>query len=53
MRSKEIHLVPIPDDKGVHIKSAGAKGEKYVYKYIRFFWNSEGLPSTFRTIPRP
>lgn len=23
----------VPDDKGVHIKSADAKGEKYVYKY--------------------
>lgn len=44
MKSKDKHLVPIPNDKGVHIKSAGARGEKYVYKYIKFFRNSEGQP---------
>jgi transposase len=37
-------LVDIPDDKGVHSKSAGAKGEKYVYKYIKYFRNSDGNP---------
>ncbi len=44
MKSKDKYLVPVPDDKGVHIKSAGAKGEKYVYKYVKFFRNSEGYP---------
>ena len=37
-------LVNIPDDKGVHMKSAGAKGEKYVYKYVKYFRNSDGNP---------
>lgn len=37
-------LVDIPDDKGVHMKSAGAKGEKYVYKYVKYFRNSDGNP---------
>lgn len=37
-------LVDIPDDKGVHIKSAGTKREKYVYKYVKYFRNSEGNP---------
>lgn len=37
-------LVTIPIDKGVHIKSAGAKGEQYVYKYLKYFRNSEGKP---------
>ena len=36
--------VDIPDDKGVHIKSAGAKGEKYVYKYVKYFRNADGKP---------
>lgn len=44
MKSRDIQLVPIPDDKGVHIKTAGAKGEKYVYKYVKYFRNSEGQP---------
>ena len=44
MKSKDKKLVPIPDDKGIHIKSAGAKGEKYVYKYVKFFRNSKGQP---------
>jgi transposase len=37
-------LVDIPEDKGVHMKSAGAKGEKYVYKYVRYFRNADGQP---------
>ena len=37
-------LVDIPDDHGVHMKSAGAKGEKYVYKYLKYFRNSDGNP---------
>jgi len=37
-------LVDIPDDDGVHAKSAGAKGEKYVYKYVKYFRNDEGKP---------
>jgi transposase len=34
--------IDIPGDKGVHVKSAGARGEKYVYKYVRYFRNSDG-----------
>ena len=37
-------LVNIPDDVGVHTKSAGTKGEKYVYKYIKYFRNENGEP---------
>jgi transposase len=40
----ERSLVDVPDDKGVHVKPAGAKGEKYVYKYIKYFRNSDGKP---------
>jgi transposase len=36
--------VDIPNDEGIHVKSAGAKGEKYVYKYIKYFRNTEGKP---------
>ena len=36
--------VEIPDDEGVHVKSAGAKGEKYVYKYVKYFRNDSGKP---------
>ena len=44
MASFTIPPVDIPDDKGVHLKSAGAKGEKYVYKYVRYFRNKDGSP---------
>jgi hypothetical protein len=37
-------LVDVPDDDGVHVKAAGAKSEKYVYKYVKYFRNAEGLP---------
>lgn len=37
-------LVNVPDDKGVHMKSAGVKGEKYVYQYVSYFRNSDGNP---------
>jgi len=37
-------LVEIPDDKGVHKKIAGAKGEKYIYKYVKYFRNKDGKP---------
>ena len=37
-------LVEIPEGDGVHIKVAGAKGEKYVYKYVKYFRNAEGNP---------
>jgi hypothetical protein len=37
-------LVDIPDDDGVHVKSAGAKGAKYVYRHIRYFRNDHGKP---------
>ena len=37
-------LVDIPEDKGIHIKSAGVKGEKYVYKYVKYFRNANGEP---------
>ena len=34
-------LVDMPDDKGVHVKTAGSKGEKYVYKYTGHYRNEE------------
>lgn len=37
-------IVAIPGDAGVHVKTAGAKGEKYVYKYVKYFRNAEGKP---------
>jgi transposase len=37
-------LVDIPDDEGIHVKSAGAKSDKYVYKYVKYFRNAEGKP---------
>jgi transposase len=37
-------LVDIPQGSGVHVKSAGAKAEKYVYKYTKYFRNAEGKP---------
>jgi transposase len=37
-------MVDIPTDKGVHVKSAGAKGEKYVYQYTQYFRNTDGKP---------
>jgi transposase len=37
-------LVNIPVDKGVHSKSAGAKGEKYIDKYVKYFRNKNGEP---------
>jgi transposase len=36
--------VDIPDDHGVHVKIAGAKGERYVYKHVKYFRNNEGKP---------
>ena len=40
------HNIPIiiPDDQGVHTKSAGAKKEKYVYKYVKYYRNEDGNP---------
>ncbi len=38
------HAVPIPKAKGVHIKTAGKKKEKYVYQYIKYFRNENGQP---------
>ena len=32
-------LVDVPSGDGVHVKTAGAKGEKYVYKYVEYFRN--------------
>lgn len=36
MKTKDKKLVLIPDGKGFHVKSAIAKGEEYVYKYVKF-----------------
>ena len=44
MASKTGLLVDVPSGDGVHIKSAGAKGEKYVYKYVEYFRNEDGEP---------
>lgn len=35
-------LIDVPVGDGVHTKIAGAKGERYVYKYTHYFRNSEG-----------
>ncbi|MDR2387971.1 MAG: hypothetical protein LBE80_10370 [Deltaproteobacteria bacterium] len=35
-------LVDIPAGKGIYIKSAGEKGEKYVYRYIEYIRNEQG-----------
>lgn len=37
-------LIDVPSGDGVHTKIAGAKGEKYVYKYTHYFRNAEGKP---------
>ncbi len=37
-------LVPIPDAKGVHVKKAGAKGERYVYQTVRSYRDKNGKP---------
>ena len=37
-------LVEIPEGDGVHIKVAGAKKEKYVYKYVKYYRNADGNP---------
>ncbi len=37
-------LIDVPSGEGVHTKIAGAKGEKYVYKYTHYFRNAEGKP---------
>ena len=37
-------LIDIPIGDGVHVKVAGAKSEKYVYKYTKYFRNSNGKP---------
>jgi transposase len=37
-------LIDVPIGNGVHIKTAGAKGERYVYKYTRYFRNVDGKP---------
>jgi len=51
MKNNSEILVDIPRDKGVHIKKAGAKNEKYVYKYVKHFRNNEGKPRhTAKTI---
>ena len=44
MAAHTMMLVDIPDDDGVHVKSAGAKGAKYVYRHIRYFRNDHGKP---------
>lgn len=44
MLTNDRALVDIPTDNGVHIKNAGAKGEKYVYKHVKYFRDAEGKP---------
>ena len=44
MTTHKKSLVDIPDDDGVHTKKAGAKNEKYVYKYVKYYRNSAGKP---------
>ena len=36
-------LVDIPGDKGVYYnETAGAKNEKYIYKYVKYYRNKNG-----------
>jgi len=35
-------LVDVPNEKGVHAKTAGAKREKYVYQYTKHYRNKNG-----------
>lgn len=35
-------LIDVPSGDGVHTKIAGAKGERYVYKYTNYFRNAKG-----------
>jgi transposase len=44
MATNQSVLVDVPSGDGVHIKTAGAKGEKYVYKYVKYFRNDDGEP---------
>jgi len=37
-------LVDVPSGDGIHIKIAGAKSEKYVYKYTHYYRNAAGKP---------
>jgi transposase len=37
-------LVDVPIGDGVHVKTAGTKAEKYVYKYTSYFRNADGNP---------
>jgi hypothetical protein len=42
MALSKINMVEIPQEKGVHVKQAGARNEKYVYAYTEYFRNEEG-----------
>ncbi len=44
MSISKYSLIDVPSGDGVHTKVAGAKGEKYVYKYTHYFRNAEGKP---------
>ena len=44
MASYQSSPVDIPCDQGIHTKSAGARGEKYVYKYVKYYRNAAGNP---------
>lgn len=44
MSASKYLLIDVPSGDGVHTKIAGAKGEKYVYKYTHYFRNAEGKP---------
>jgi len=41
MSISKYSLIDVPSGDGVHTKIAGAKGEKYVYKYMHYFRNAE------------
>jgi len=44
MSISKYSLIDISSGDGVHTKIAGAKGEKYAYKYTHYFRNAEGKP---------
>ena len=41
MHSLHKTLIDVPVGDGVHVKAAGAKSEKYVYKYTKYFRNAD------------
>jgi transposase len=43
-------LIDIPEEKGVHIRTAGDKRAKYVYQYTKYYRNTNGNPRNRATV---